>query len=158
MAVNLILYQNTAESNVVDKTDYLTSVGTLSGVLRDGTSIVDMALTIEATELPNFNYVHISAFNRYYFVTDIVSVRTNLWEISLHTDVLMSYRTAIKNCTGFIDRNENTFNQLVIDPEIPLRQGEQVSQYTIDNDVFVDSSSIGQYLITGIGLQPSNDV
>lgn len=151
----LNLYNNTADSERVDKTQYITNVGTLTGVLREQTSITNIQIVIEYNSIPTFNYVHIPLFNRYYFVDDIVSVYNNLWEITLSVDVLMSYKNAIKNLYAFVDRNEFINNSNIIDEKRVIEQGYDVEDIELNNAVF-DSNYFGCYLITGLGFEAAN--
>lgn len=141
------LYRNSASPDRVDKSEYLQSVTTLNGVLRDETSITDLTVTIQYDSIPNFNYAYIPSFSRYYYITDIRSIRYNLWEIDLNVDVLMTYKEGLYKCVGFIDRNEYDYNAMVVDDMLPLEQGQEVTTTFIDNDVFVDQ---GQYVLTGL--------
>lgn len=116
----LELYQNSAEPNRLDKTNYLTSVGTLSGTLKDETSMVTPEIIIESSNVPNFNYAYIAKFNRYYFVTEITSVRNNLWRVKLSCDALMSYKNKIELLTPLVERQENEYDNLLFDPLVPI--------------------------------------
>lgn len=142
------LYQNKAEANRVDKTNYITLVKEVLGVLRESTSIIDFSVVLELDTFPNFNYVYIEIFNRYYFVSDIVSVNKNIWEVSLSCDVLMSYKDAINACTGFVDRNENTYNLLIVDDKLPLKQGQTITTSFVNNTLFDDVQ--GTYVLQGL--------
>lgn len=142
------LYQNKAEANRVDKTNYITLVKEVLGVLRESTSIIDFSVVLELDTFPNFNYVYIEIFNRYYFVSDIVSVNKNIWEVSLSCDVLMSYKDAINACTGFVDRNENTYNLLIVDDKLPLKQGQTITTTFVNNTLFDDVQ--GTYVLQGL--------
>lgn len=142
------LYQNTAEVNRVDKGNYLVGVGTLSGALRDECSLTSPVITIELNDMPSFNYVYIDKFLRWYYVTDITSLRANLWAISLSVDVLMTYKDGIYNCSAFIDRNEEDYDPLIVDNKLPLKQGQTITEYTLNNSVFTDGT--GQFLLTGV--------
>ncbi len=114
------------EKTLVDKTNVLTLISTLSGVLRESCSITSPIITIDWTNnsqisaIPNFNYVYIPAFNRYYFVTDITCVRNNLWNISLKVDVLMSFKTEILSQTCVVARNEFEFIPTLKDDNRPI--------------------------------------
>lgn len=144
------LYQNSAEPNRVDKTNYLTAIDTLEGVLRNETSIIDMVITFESTNLPNFNYVYIPAFNRYYFVTDISSIKYRLWQINLTVDVLMTYKDGILSQSAFIERNEHSYNNDIIDNKRVVEQGQIIDEYNIQNDLF-DSS--GSFVLNAFGCK-----
>ena len=145
----LELYNNTSEDNRVDKTNYITKVGELSGVLREESSLIDMSLTLEIEELPLFNYVYIEQLNRYYYVTDIVSVKYKLWTISLSVDVLMSYKNALLSCSAFVDRNENSFDNNIIDKKRVIEQGYDIEVSTITNALLEDDVVDYNYILTG---------
>lgn len=151
--INIELYQNSSEPNRVDKTNYLEQIGTLLGAFRDETSITNMAITIQQTDFPQFNYVYIPIFGRYYYVTDITSFRENLWEISLSIDVLMTYKDAIKFCYAFVDRNEFEFSDNIIDNKRVIEQGYDVEQYTITNDLFDKSLQAPSFVLNGFALK-----
>lgn len=144
----LELYNNTSEDNRVDKTNYLTKVGELAGVLREESSLVEMSLTLELEELPLFNYVYIEQLNRYYYVTDIVSVKYKLWEISLSVDVLMSYKNALLSCSAFVDRNENSYDNTIIDKKRVIQQGYDIEVSTVTNEL-LDNTSTNNIVLTG---------
>lgn len=145
------LYKNAAESNRVDKSNYLTPVATLSGALRDECSITTPLLEIYYKGVPTFNYVHIPAFNRWYYVTELTAVSKNLWRMSLQCDVLMTFKEGLYKCTAFIDRNQYDSNNLIVDNKVPLQQGQTVETVFVENDVYQRE---GQFLIQGILVQP----
>ena len=144
-----ILYKNTAEHNRVDKTQYLTEVGTIDGTFRSEASITNFAITIEYTKFIDFNYIYVPVFNRYYYVTDITVVRAGLYEISLSVDVLMSYKDALLNLKAFISRNEKQYNKYLIDNKRVIEQGYDVSTSIIENTLFKGE---GSYVLTGFNL------
>lgn len=129
-------YRNNSDKNRVDKTNFIEFVGSDTIVLKQETSIVSPTIIIERTSFPNFNYVYINEFNRYYFITSITSVRNNLWEIDLTIDVLMSYKDGIKSLKAFVDRNASVTNPMLIDKKRIIEQGVNVEIAEIENDVF----------------------
>lgn len=152
-AFDINLYDNTAEPNRVDKTSYLTAVATLSGALREQTSIINPSITIQRTSLPRFNYVYISEFHRYYFVVNISAVRKNLWQIDLKCDPLMTYKTGIGALNAVIGRQENISNPDLVDTELPLEKENAITVQEITSNAF-STSSTGQvynYVLTVVG-------
>lgn len=139
------LYKSSAEPIVVDKTSQLGLVSTFYGTLRNSTSVVDPTIIFEFPAkvervvdndnllvvdsdnqlvmyqeekeqvLFDCNYAYIPKFNRYYFITDVVSVRANLWEVSMRCDVLMSYKDIIRQQRGLIARNEFDYDTTILD-------------------------------------------
>lgn len=101
----ITLYKNNSERNCVTKT--LSNPRTLNGTLRQETSIKTPIITIAGDEnTPFFNYAYIEDFARYYFITDIKSIRTGIWEISFLCDVLMSFKNDILNAHAVIDQTQ----------------------------------------------------
>ena len=126
-SLDMILYHNNAEQNRLDKTNFLESVSTLNGYLRDKTSITNPSIIIEMSEFPTFNYVYLPKFNRYYYVTNILSIATNLWQIDMHVDVLMSYKDKILLQSAIIERNEYEWNPYLIDSSLPVSKEPNIT-------------------------------
>lgn len=107
--MEITLYTNESEKNKLEKT--LDHPILLEGTLRDESSIINPIILIssEKEDIPYmYNYAYIPAFGRYYFITDIESVRTGIWRVSMHVDVLMSYKEQIKNLNVIINNSEQT--------------------------------------------------
>lgn len=114
MAFDIQLMVNRDPLNKINKSP--TTVTTLSGNLRDEADIINPVITIEYSgTLTNVNYMRIATFNRWYFVTKIESVRTNLWRIYGHCDVLKTYSEGILGNYAVVSRNENQYNLLLND-------------------------------------------
>lgn len=98
------LYYNSSDINRLDKS--ISSAITVSGTLREQCSVLEPTVLIEVDDVANVNYMHIPEFGRYYYVTGISSVRNNLWAVSGHVDVLMTYRSQIRGCSAVLARAE----------------------------------------------------
>lgn len=109
MSFSIVFYTNDSPVNRIDKD--LTSVVTATGTLRDGASILNPEIEIESPLTPTIvaaiNYAHIEVFNRYYFVTDIKTEINGLWVVSMHVDVLMTYKDEIRAQDAVVARQEN---------------------------------------------------
>lgn len=109
MSFSIVLMNNQQELNKISKSP--ATVMTLTGTLREETDIVDPQINIEYSgTLTNTNYMYIAEFHRYYFITKIESVRTGLWRIYGHCDVLKTYSQAILGTTCVVARSENLYN------------------------------------------------
>lgn len=150
---DIALYQNIAENNRVDKTDYLTEVGTLSGAFRKECSLLSPSIEYQSEDIPTFNYVFIPAFNRYYFVTSLTTVNKNLWRMDLKCDVLMTYKNGIALLTAIIARQENDYNDDLIDTEIPTEKEPTVTYQEIENTVLntQEKGGIHSFVLTVVG-------
>lgn len=126
MSFDIVIQTNNSEDNKVDKD--ITDILTASGVLRDGTSIIDPVILIakDLTDLISCNYITISEFGRSYFVRDIRTVRTGLCELTCHVDVLYSFKDEIRNNTGIIRRQENDWNLYLNDGSFRVYQNPTV--------------------------------
>lgn len=115
--MDIILYRNSAEKERVNKASFLTLVGTISGRLRKASSLLNPVIDIEYDTI-DFNYVYIPLFNRYYYVTEIITLVSGMWEIRLKVDVLYSFKTEIYNLSAYVDRQQTDYNQELVDNEV----------------------------------------
>lgn len=150
--IHLKTYKNSAEPTRVDKSRYLTYVDDITGHMRNSGSVISMDVKIVSSSAPNFNYVYIPELNRYYFVTNVEYIVTNLWEISLSVDVLMTYKNGITNLVAFVDRNEFNKNPYILDKKRVIVNGCDYVVDTVTNSLFVNESS-GSYILTGLMIE-----
>lgn len=131
--MNIVLYVNASEINAVDKN--LTELTTLTGTLREQSSIIDPIITISDIDeyIGSMNYAYIPEFNRYYFITNIESVQKNLWRVSFHVDVLFTYRDAIRSNSAIIERNENEYDLKLNDGLFRTQQNPRIAQFPFPN-------------------------
>lgn len=110
------LYHNGSDVNVMDKS--LSPIASMDGTLRDSCSVTDPVILIEAENLSGTNYFYIPEFGRYYYSVNITSVRSGLWSITGHVDVLMTYRSHIRSLGAVIARTEDTnYSNLYLDDD-----------------------------------------
>lgn len=107
---SITMQRNNSEKIKLDKS--ITDIATISGVLRDKTSIIDPVIVIEGdiSAYVNCNYMTIPSFGRSYFINNITSVNNNLFEISAHVDVLSTYKESIRSNYAIIARQEKKWN------------------------------------------------
>lgn len=117
--MTISFYTCTDDPNVVNKT--LGTPLTLTGFLREATSIMEPVISIEAETLVGKNYAHISEFGRYYFITDIISEVNGLWRVSMKVDVLMSFKDEFLLQPAIVGRNEERFNHYIPDGQVVTR-------------------------------------
>ena len=87
MIINL--YNNESPANKISKN--ITLITALSGELRGETNVVNPIVRVCATAVPAFNYAQIPEFARYYYLRDVRQIRTDIWELALESDPLMSF-------------------------------------------------------------------
>ena len=122
MAFNIILQMNKSDYNVLDKS--LTNIATVSGRLKDSTSIIDPIILIsgDISNYINCNYMTISNFNRSYFINNIISITNSLFEIHAHVDVLTSFKSEIRANNCILSRQENKYNLYLNDGSLKIYQ------------------------------------
>lgn len=151
------LYINTSEPARVDKSDYLSSQGSVSGTFREATDIINPVIMIEYGSVPTFNYIRISAFNRYYYVRNIVSVYKDLWAVECECDVLMSYKDYIYDLECLISRQQTASKcvnaQGVADTLLTIDNVLHITNTPFPNTPFNTSSDtlINNIVITVVG-------
>lgn len=123
---DISFYVNSSEKNKVDKT--LTLITTISGVLKESTSIIDPVIVIEGdlSAFTGCNYMQIETFGRSYFVNNIRSIRNGLVEISAHVDVLSTYKNAIRKNQAIIRKQQNSWNLYLNDGSLRVYQNPDV--------------------------------
>lgn len=104
------------EYNKLNKT--INDVTNINGVLKQETSIINPTVIIEAVNLSGYNYMYIQEFGRYYFITDITSVRNGLWRVSGKVDVLMSFKDGIETCPIILANTQQTLTERYINGEM----------------------------------------
>lgn len=112
--MQIILMYNLSEKNKINKS--ISTVETLEGALREESSIINPEITIELASPIGFNYCYIPDFGRYYFVTDVTVVRSNIIRISLSVDVLESFKNQILEQSVILEKNTNQFDPYLVDP------------------------------------------
>ena len=152
MSFNIRLMLNNSADNVADK-DF-TTVDTLTGTMRNETSITDPVIRIEFEgAIPKFNYFYIPQFFRYYFLKDIRLLRNNIFEMSGHCDVSTTAfkLDALTNCNGIVKKQENLNNLLLNDGTFRVYQNPQVV-----TQLFPNGFNTFNYVLAVAGARTSN--
>lgn len=140
------LYTTGSEKNAIYKT--LQNITELQGTLKDECSVINPVFMIEHTNPSSYNYCFIPEFNRYYYITDIVSVRNNLWRVSCSVDVLMSYQTQILNLDVIVNANTSP------DTETYVNGSQWVTSVKTKTDIITFPSGLlesGEYILITSG-------
>ena len=108
--MELTFYKQAATPNRVDKSDYLTIVGTVSNViLKDDTNLMSPTFILKTSEVVyNSNYVYCSFTHRYYYIDNIDALSGGRLAIHCSIDVLYTYKDEILNSSAWIERSDTT--------------------------------------------------
>lgn len=154
--MNITVYLGTTSSpkNYVPKQKNL-STFVYTGTIRENTSILnpviefDSLISEKASGIP-FNYAHIPAFNRYYYIENIEIDESGMFTIYFHVDVLESYWNSIKNISRVIVSRNEDFDNLCVkdlkDSNIWTTANQKFDIITFDG-----SSSAGWEKMNNIG-------
>lgn len=146
MSFDVNLYFN--RSNTKKAVKDLQSLGTLTGTLKDSTSITNPTIIIRGniSGLLSCNYFKIPSFNRSYFITDITSVREGVIEVSGHTDVLSSWWLQLAQCECIVERNQNRWNTFLNDGTFKTYEQKEIAAIEFPNGF-----SGGSYVMAVVG-------
>lgn len=125
--MRITFYTNNSEKNALTKS--LTQIVRLDGTLKDGTSIIDPSILCYNIDrfIADINYFYIDETGRYYFLNGVEVVRTGLWQISGHVDVLSTYKAAILQNRAIIQRSESNYNLKLNDGLFKTQQNPRIT-------------------------------
>ena len=75
--------------------------------MQDALISPSVLIRASATAIAGCNYMQISSFGRYYFITDITAVAENLTMVSGRCDVLKTYAAGIRSNNCILKRSSN---------------------------------------------------
>lgn len=102
---------NSTAVPVVAGTQFQCTMKTVSSLLSP---VIDIADTRMTGAIPMYNYAYIAEFKRYYFIDD-VSWSQGIWSISMHVDVLASFKEDIENSRQYVIRSASRSNPYIPD-------------------------------------------
>ena len=102
---------NSTAVPAVAGTSYSCTMKTVSSLLSP---VIDIADTKQTGAIPLFNYAYIADFDRYYFIDD-VSWSQGIWSLSMHVDVLASFKEDIENSRQYVIRSASRSNPYIPD-------------------------------------------
>ena len=125
--MRITFYTNNSEKNALTKS--LTQIVRLDGTLKDGTSIIDPSVLCYNIDrfIADINYFYIDETGRYYFLNGVEVVRTGLWQISGHVDVLSTYKAAILQNRAISQRSESNYNLKLNDGLFKTQQNPRIT-------------------------------
>lgn len=91
--MNIKFYYNASDNRCINKT--ISDEFSVSGTMRDATSIINPIISVKNDGVLRYNYAYIPEFQRYYYITNVESVRNGMWSLHLQVDPLMSFKADI---------------------------------------------------------------
>lgn len=135
-------YKTTDNARTVNKTLQLNK--TLNIIFREAVDEQAPLIIMNKSNINGSNYVHIPAFNRYYFISRIENYTASLVRIYLTTDLLMTYKDIILNSPVQITATEKPS---YLSASLPTQS--TISKRVIKSDVTLDNKN--SMILTTIG-------
>ena len=107
--MELKFYKQAATPNRVDKSGYLTEIGSLSGViLKADTNLMRPTFILKTNPLVyNSNYLYNTFTKRYYYIREVTALSGGRISIDCDIDVLFTYKNEILNSSGWVVRSDS---------------------------------------------------
>ena len=101
----LTFYKQSATPDRVDKTNFLTPVGTVQGVrLNENTDLMGPAFILKTNPVVyNANYLYADTMGRYYYIDRVTALSGGRISIDCKIDVLHTYRAEILGSSAWVD-------------------------------------------------------
>jgi len=102
----------------------ITEIMSVNGDIREPCIIEQPELLFECniSDALQCNYIYVEDFGRFYYVRLREVVSGQLFRFVCHSDVLMSFRDAIRTNTAIIKRQENNWNLYLNDGTFKIYQ------------------------------------
>lgn len=142
--MNATFYNFSKRVNSTKVPDASVSGTTYNVVYKMPTSRRNPTIRINADTF-DFNYCFLDG--KYYFVTDIVSVRNDLWDVNLSIDVLGTYRAQILATTAYV-LYDTTGNSEIVDSRLAIKTSRTIAETSV---AFPSVNSAGTYVLTAVG-------
>lgn len=134
--------ESTKQPNTATWTEY-------DVVFKDGTDIVNPTITlaIDYSTVSAYNYAYM--LNRYYWITGKNMLRSGYCVLTLKTDVLATYKSAIGNSDLYILRSSALSDGTIVDNYYQLTG--DTTYHTENKQPFYGSYSSGFYVVNVLG-------
>lgn len=139
--MTITFYNNESDAIVVSKK--ITSISSINNAkIINETDIVNPSIIVSRNFYDSIilkaNYLYIDKLDRYYFINNI-SFAESMIVIDCTVDVLMSYKSEIRNITCTVTRNENLKNGYLNDDNYNIQAYKQVVCKMFPNGINNDS-------------------
>jgi hypothetical protein len=102
------LYYNESDNKVVDKK--LSKSKSITLHFKEDTNIIEPTIYISRNiDIDNYNYIHISSIDRYYYITDYDTSQQR-YIVKCKLDTLMSFKKYIKKSFCIVKRSQSNYD------------------------------------------------
>lgn len=146
MSFPIIFMYNNEPMNKISKSPI--TKFTLEGTLKEESDVSNPVILVQHDNPVEANYAFIGQFNRYYYIKEITSVKTGLWRIQMHCDVLKTFSEGILGSPAIIAKSSKKFNLYLNDPDYKCQQNDIIMTKTFPNGFDLATS---RYIVTVLG-------
>lgn len=141
----LTFYRFEGASERVDKTNYLTEQGKITGVkmYNNGDILApDFRLKYNALVYKS-NYCKCEETGRYYFIRDISMISGKTLIIHTQCDTLFTAKNSIYNSPAWVSVSsaEPTAEQYFLPNDLPLQQNDDIESWEFPNECFTKNTT-----------------
>lgn len=120
---------------------------TLNVELKRDTTIINPVFRLKGSSFsPSYNYVHVPAWNRYYFITNANYVIGDIVEVECAEDYGATWRDQIGSSSLYVLRSAAAYDGNIIDSMYPAKTNVIISNRSADSP-FAESMSEGCYIL-----------
>ena len=137
----LTLYKTLDGENVINKT--LTDATTINILLKRDVDLVNLDLRLKSEtgiDYRQFNYLHISELNRYYFIRQIHSLNAEMFRLVCECDYLETYKSEILSSHAKYRRKIEVGDYGEFEPELTGR--DVITRHESDTTLVESDNSI----------------
>lgn len=145
------VYKQNSPNNALNKS--LTFVDILDGKFNQVIGLKNIDIDLINFER-NFNYVYIPLLQRYYYVDSVELISADYSRLHLKEDVLMSWKNLIKQQTAYIERQENNYDDDLVDELVAYSYDKHIvsSLIILTNNIFEHTSNTDlNFVIESVG-------
>lgn len=117
MSIQATFYNTKSSPETVNKV--LTDSRQLSIELKAPTDVLSPVIVLGGVDITGYNYCYIPAFKRYYYIDEMETDYGNITGRKCSVDVLMTYKSQIKQLNAIVERQQNYYNLYLNDLQIP---------------------------------------
>lgn len=143
--MTLKFYKQAATPNRIDKSGFLTEVGTIDNVVvKDTKNLMSPTFIMQYNStVYNSNYLFCTKTSRYYYITSIDSMTGGRLAINCTIDVLHTYRNEILSSIAWVDVSDTTTDASddydMLHNDYPFRQDYFVLGKSTSDSIFAVS-------------------
>lgn len=143
-------YQYAATPERVDKSAYLTEVGTISNIsLKTDTNLMQPVFYLKTNPIVyNSNYLFCSDTQRYYYINNITAITGGRIAIDGKIDVLYTYRAEILESTAWVETSSDTSSPDYMRQDFPFTQRKFVRGIDFPDNPFTYTDEHRNCLLT----------